>query len=379
MNTLLLPLDDDSSTATDTPDAGNAAIELAAHWNGPCCDKCSAPMKSDGVTVCRRCGWYARLNQYVEVDKDWEAYGDDAEQPAPAAAPSHLEVWAKLLPKWAWVIVGTLAAVVVESIFARLVTPADSSLRTTWSLTQLMIGGMAFAGLHVLNFLFAIADDTDTGALDILLRPLKLWIKAFKNLPARLWVTNTTAAGLTAAVMSVVVIGGLPYERLWDWGFKQPPKPNLLGAVASQVQKMEGKGADNLEDAVSDFAGKQNLDDANDHKTPPPPPVVRLEVDCVILGYRVDSNGKLARLILGTAHGGKLIYACAVSPNPDDKESQDLVTALSQIRTNQPYLPTQAEALWVKPMYACRVTCEKQDPKTGRLTGASWKELVGRM
>jgi hypothetical protein len=371
--------DDESSSATGTLDPGNAAIELAAEWNGLRCEKCEAPIKSDAVSICRRCGWYASLGQFVEVDQQWEAYDDEAETRTPAPAPSHLEVWAKLLPKWAWIIIGTMAAVVVESIVVRIVTPNGSAMRTNWSLTQLVVGVMAFASLHVLNFLFAIADDADTGALDLILRPLRLWFKAFKNMPTRLWVTTLAAAGLTAATMSVVVIGGLPYERLWDWGFKQPPKQNLLGAVASQLQKVEGDGADNLEDAVADFASKQNLEENDKPTTPPALAIARKNVDCVILGYRDDGQGKLMSLILGAAHKGKLVYATTVTPKLDDNESRELLESLAQIRSDRPYLATQMSANWVKPMYACRVSCEKQDPQTGRLIGAIWQEQIGKV
>ncbi len=104
-------------------------------------------MTSDGVAVCRRCGWYPLLGQYVDVDHEWETFGDDAEEPAPKAAPSHLEVWLNLLPRWAWIVIGTSAAVVAESVAVRLVTTDGSSLRTTWSLTQLVIGGAGFYGM----------------------------------------------------------------------------------------------------------------------------------------------------------------------------------------------------------------------------------------
>jgi len=379
MNTPLLPLDDDSSTATDVLDGDDAAIELAAHWNGPCCEKCSAPMQSDTVAVCRRCGWYASLGQFVEVDPDWETYGDEAEPSAPAPAPSHVEVWAKLLPAWAWVILGTVAAVTLESIAVRLLTDEGSAARTAWSVTQLAVGVFMFLGCHLLNFLMVVSDEPDCGAFDLVLRPFRVWTWTFRTLPKRLVVTDGAAAGLTAALMAIVVIGGLPYDRLWDWGFKQPPQQNLLGAVASQIQEVEGRGADNLEDAVGDFAGKQNLDDDKQGKTPSPPPLKpRLEVDCVILGYRVDSEGRLLGLLLGTARKDKLVYACTVSPKADSKETQDLVEVLSQIRTDRPYVPSQASALWVKPIYACRVTCVKQEVN-GRLLGASWKALLGKL
>lgn len=377
MLTPLLPLEDDSMSGIDTLSTDNAAIELAAHWNGPCCEKCSAPMKSDTVAVCRRCGWYASLGQHIEIDQDWESYGDDSEQSAPAAAPSHLEVWAKLLPVWAWVILGTVAVVTLESVAARLLIAEGSAARTIWSVIQLAIGMIVFLSCHLVNFLIVVSDDPDCGALDLVIRPLGVWMRTFRKLPKRLVVTDGAAAGLTAVLMSIVVIGSLPYDRLWDWGFKQPPKQNLLGAIASQAQKAKGQGADNLEDAISDFAGTQDLNDDKKGKTPPPPKP-RKNIDCVILGYRVDGDGQVQSLLLGAAHKDQLVYACTVSPKLDEKQMQDLVNMLSEIRTNQPYLPSQAIALWVKPAIACRVSCEKQEAN-GRLIGATWKELVGEL
>lgn len=378
MNSELQLLEEGVDSTNEATKPANAAIELASTWNGLRCEKCEAPIKSDTVTICRRCGWYPSLGRFVEIDQEWESYHDEPEAPAAKAAPSHLEVWAKLLPPWAWVILGTMAAVVAGSIVVRLVTPAGSSIRTSWSLAQLVIGFMAFAGMHVLNFLFAVSDDADTGALDLILRPIKLWLKAFRNLPTRLWVANTAAAALTASTMSVVVIGGLPYERLWDWGFKQPPKQNLLGAIAEQAKKVKGSGADNLEDAVADFANSQNLEEQNgEPKTPPAPQKILKDVDCVILGYRDDGKDRLTGLVLGTAHKGKLVFAAVVTPKPNDKESQELLQRLQSIRSSHPFLATSIQAQWVQPQIACRVSCEKQDPQTGRLIGATWKELLG--
>jgi ATP dependent DNA ligase C terminal region len=382
MTASLLPLEDDSSTDVDAlaADVDNATIELEATWNGPCCEKCQAPMKSDGVAVCRRCGWYARLGQFVDVDHAWETYDDEAAPQAPQTAPSHLQVWLNLLPRWAWILIGTAAAVVAESIAARILTAEGSTLRTTWSLTQLVFGAIAFAGCHLVTFLFAIADDADTGAFDFILRPLKLWIKAFKQLPARLWLANTAIAGLTAATMSIVVIGGLPYERLWDWGFKQPPQPNLMGAVISQVQKVEGTGKD-LEGAIGDFAGQAGDADGlgKGDKIPPPPPKPRLSADCVILGFRIGKDEKIESLLLGTAFRHKLVFACTVKPQLSDEEGTGLLRMLQDSHSSRPYVATSAEAEWVVPKYSCRVTYETQSPDSGRLLKPEWKEYIGAL
>jgi len=373
MTTPITLFDEDSSTSTDSSDVDNATIELAASWNGPRCEKCEAPMKSDAVAVCRRCGWYARLNQFVEVDQDWETYDDEGEQKAEVAKPSHVAVWLNLLPQWAWVVIATVAAVVAESVVARVVTPSGSAFRTAWSLTQLVVGLLVFAGCHLLTFLFAVADDADTGALDIILKPLKLWFKQFAKLPARLWLTDSAAAGLTAALMSVVVIGGLPYERLWDWGFKQPPKQNLMGAMMSQMQKAKGEGADNLEDAVNDFAGTQNLDE---NSKPAPPPKPRFTTDCVILGYRVDARGRLSSVILGTAYRRELVFAGVVTPKLSDSGESELLATFEANQSDQPFLPIQATAIWLKPNFTCRVTYAKRS-ESGRLLDPQWEKLMG--
>lgn len=374
----LLPLEDESDIAVETADSENAAIELAAHWNGLSCEKCEAPLKSDTVTVCRRCGWYPTLGQFVEVDNDWESYCDPTEQQAPQAAPSLAQVWLNLLPRWAWIVIGTSAAVVVESIIARLVTMQSETLRTTWSLTQLIVGGLAFVGCHILSFIFAVSDDADTGAFDFILRPLKLWIKVFRNLPERLWLTNTAAAGLTAVAMSMLVIGGLPYERLWDWGFKQPPKQNLMDAVMAQAQKIEGSGKKDMEEAIKDFAGNAGVDGKSPNSKPTPPPKPRLKTDCVILGYRVGAGGKLQSLVLGTAYRDKLVYACSAAPKLTDEESAGLLQMLSDSQSPRAYVSTTANAQWVVPRYSCRVSYERQE-ETGRLVNAQWDEYLGEI
>ena len=72
----------------DSFDGGPATLEMeegdvtsAPEWTGPRCDKCEAPLASDVVSICRRCGWYASLGTFVEVDPNWETE-DEAEDAA---------------------------------------------------------------------------------------------------------------------------------------------------------------------------------------------------------------------------------------------------------------------------------------------------------
>ncbi len=330
------------------------------------------------VTICRTCGWYASLGTFVEVDPDWETALDETAPSASTHQASHLRVWIDLIPRWGWVIIGSVFVVIVESLVARLATPGGSALRTAWSLTQLAIGVLTAVSCHIFNFLSLVADDADVGLLDLLLKPFRLWIRTFRNLPRRLPLVNATACGLMAAVMSLAVIGGIPYERLWDWGFKEPPKQNLMGAVIDRVKKIDsGDGSDNLEDAIGDFAGKQNLDDNDLPKPQPPKPIEK--ADCVILGYQLDRDGRLATLLLGRAHKSQLVFAGRVTPKLSDDELNELLAALQAIATKQPLLSIPADnTIWVQPNLTCRVTFAEQ-LKDGRLRHPQWVELLGAM
>jgi hypothetical protein len=365
-------LDDAVAVAVEEPDLD--VVAAPTEWTGPRCEKCDAAIKSDIVTICRNCGWYASLGRFVEVDPNWETDDDGSESAAQAPQKSHVRVWLDLLPRWSWWIIASVAVVVVESAAVRLLTPSDSPLRTTWSLAQLAAGFLAFACCHIFNFLVLAAEDADVGVMDLLLRPLKLWLRAFENLPTRLWVANTAACGVTAVAMSLLVIGGLPYERLWDWGFQAPVKQELMGAVMDRVRKLESRnGADNLEDAIGDFAGTAD-DLAEGSKAPPAPP--RHKADCVILGYQTDRDGKLDSLVLGTNYLGRLVFAGRVRPEMSAGEMADLLVLLSRIRTHQPLISIESDsAIWVKPKYACRVSYV--DRQKGRLNQIKWDRLLG--
>jgi hypothetical protein len=367
----------DSEVGLATLDAEDAPSAAEA-WTGPRCEKCQAPLKSDVVTICRSCGWYPSLGTFVEVDPNWETALDE---PAPAdeqQPASHIAVWVNLIPRWGWVIIASAFVVVLESVVARFATPAGSTLRTAWSLTQLVIGIATVAVCHVFNFMLLAADDAEIGLLDLFLKPLRLWTRTCQQLPKRLWFFNALVCGLTAAVMSPLVIGGIPYERFWDWGFKEPPKQNLMGAVVDRMKQLDSNnGSDNLEDAIGDFAGKGDLEP--DELPKPEPPKPKQKTDCVVLGYQLDRDGRLTTLLLGTAHRSKLVFAGRVEPKLSDEESADLVATLKPLVIKQPFISIPTEnVIWVKPKYACRVTYGEQ-LRSGSLRDIGWDSMLGTM
>jgi hypothetical protein len=317
------------------------------------------------------------LGTFVEVDPNWET--EDEAEDAPAKVPERVNLVELIarVPRWGWIIIASALAVVVESVVARLITADGSSARTTWSLTQLAIGSTAVDGGHVINFLVLAADDAEVGLLDLFLKPIKLWARAFQNLPSRLWLVDSAVCGLVATIMSFLVIGGIPYDRLWDWGIKEAPKQDLMGAVMNRVKQLDsGEQDGDLEKSVSDFAGKGDLDDKNKPKPEPPKPINR--TDCVILGYWLDANGQLTSLLLGTANRGELVYAGSVRPKLAESELKALTEMLKAIAINKPFIKIETEATWVQAKYTCRVIYGKRT-KTGRLQDIEWEKLLGRI
>jgi hypothetical protein len=359
-----------SSVATQEPEPENVADTEPAEWTGPRCEKCAAPIKSDVVTVCRACGWYPSLGRFLEVDPNYESETDSTQPIGAAPQKSTLRIWFELLPRWSWFIIGSVLVVVAESVVARFAT--SGSVRTTWSLCQIAAGFLAAAGCHIFNFLVLAADDADVGIIDIVLKPVKLWMRAFHYLPKRLWVSNTAICGVVAIAMSFLVIGAIPYERFWDWGFEPPAKQELMGAVMDRVKKLEKAKQQSLEEAIGDFAGKAGVEE---EEVPSKP---RQKADCVILGYQLDKDGRITDLILGTNYLARLVYAGRVTPEMSEEERTRLLKLLKPIRTHEPLIPIESDTtMWVKPKYACRVSYDTR--AKGRLQGIEWERLLGQI
>ena len=65
-------LDSYAATGTAVLEPGDGASATDVEWTGARCEKCDARLVSDVVSICRQCGWYASLGQFVEVDPNWE-------------------------------------------------------------------------------------------------------------------------------------------------------------------------------------------------------------------------------------------------------------------------------------------------------------------
>jgi hypothetical protein len=173
--------------------------------------------------------------------------------------------------------------------------------------------------------------------------------------------------------MSMLVIGGIPYERLWDWGFKQPVKQDLMGAVMDRAKELDSGNDGELEDAIGDFAGKASTEGGNVPKAPEKP---REKSDCLILGYQVDRDGRLDSLLLGAVHKKKLTYVGRVSPEMAEEARSALLAELVAIKTLKPFITLEAEGTWVKPKFTCRVSYGEK-MRDGQLREVKWDALLG--
>jgi ATP-dependent DNA ligase len=99
----------------------------------------------------------------------------------------------------------------------------------------------------------------------------------------------------------------------------------------------------------------------------------------VVLGYKVDREGRLTTLLLGTAYRSQLVFAGRVTPKMPDGELTELLAALKLLATKKPFISIAAEdTLWVQPRVACRVTYAEQ-LRNGFLRNAEWDTLLGAM
>ena len=348
---LINELPEDDSVSTVLPCSPDEEI---LH-TGPCCEKCGASFSANGAFVCQQCGWYASIGSFVEIDRSWEV-ATNPELATEAAANAEAGPAAiSELPQWAWILSGCIVGVIVESVAARLLTPEGGQIRTIWSLSQLFLGAFAFAICHTLCFLRVMKDEADTKMLDCIMRPINAWSHVFRGMPKRSWMCYVGLSGLTAVVMSVLVIGAIPYGRLLDWGIEAPAN-------------------NSLEDAIGDFAGAAGGKKKKDADKK------RQKEDCVIIGYMTNQAGEVQTLLLAATHNSKLSYAGSVRlSNLSKEERSKLVATLKASKTRRASVRASIDgATWVKPKHLCRISYKRRGEQGG-LYGTRLESLLGKV
>ena len=323
-------------------------------WTVPSCEKCGAAIMRKGSLVCQQCGWYASIKSYVDIDQNWESAADPELGDAMGWKSAKECTSYKVLPPWAWLLIACVSAVIGESVMVRLVTPDGSHIRTVWSVSQFFLGVGAFAACYAVGVTTLMREEGSMSFLDGILKPLRSWGALFQKLPRRQWVCHAGFSGFTAAVMSMLVIGSLPYHMLLDWGIEMPPNQDLMGAI----QQMDSSG------------------EAGAGEKPKPEP--RETEDVVILGYKANEDGLVIALYVGAEHKGKLLYVGQVTPQLSVHELRELGKSLAAASTKRPVIDLDFKAQWVLPQFLCRVNYIQRNEKGG-MEDMRFEKLLGKV
>ncbi len=391
----LIPSDDlESSTEClsegDAPETGpDSALAVGGEVDetdsppGITCEHCGEVRRDTSTPWCGHCGFHPSMGCCVELcdtdrEKSEEEKEKTAEQPSAAAG---LACMFRAIPSWVWKIGVGLAIVAVISLAPRYFTSPGTSARTTWALSQLVITISMVGAAHVMSFLHALPEGEKLGIMDLLLSPMSVWgstIRDMRATGAGWYRAGLLSWGTLGKIITLTVVGGIPYDMMWDWGIEEPPKNNLIGAVADAA-RAGSPDTDGLADAVD------NVDESAESLKETPKPVEKKQkrretVDCLVIGYTYRSiDGKaINALLLATEIKGKLRYVGKVEQGFTVDELDDIHTRLKQIPRPRPLVACGVAAKWVQPVVTCRVSCT-DFRKSKRLSDTKFEKLLGEI
>ncbi|MEN1680063.1 MAG: hypothetical protein AAGJ46_10750 [Planctomycetota bacterium] len=339
---------------------------------GPVCQKCDQPIGADQTTVCPHCGWYASAGTFVEIEPEWESQG------ASETKKTTLEIWSTLIPLWGWIAIGSFVAAIAMSVAVRLLV-TEASTRTVWAVTQLLGGLVLALTVHVVAFVTAAFDDPDIGVGDLFVNPLKGWRKLLPQMPRRQWLVDAFLFCVASSIGAAAIIGGIPYDRVWDWGISAPVKKDLRDAIAQHAGPASDQDMEEAMKAFAEDAGMGPGDGAFAKDSKDGPKILEQKtIDALILGYHLNRDGHVHELLLATEVNGKLMYAGRVTPELAPDENIELVSQLVTASSPQPLVTAPEGAEWVKPRFTCRVNYYRR-VESGRLQGIKWEKMLGEV
>jgi hypothetical protein len=331
------------AVATALPPTGDIAIAGAIE-----CSNCHASM-AKGQSFCKRCGFYPALNMCVEVDAEAEALAEGAVEPA----KSHLEVWKSLIPPWGWTLIAGVAVLLAVSLAARFLVP-EGPPRAIWTYAQFIIGVIAFIAAHVACYMFAIMVNDSLSFIDIMLKPVVIWKATIDELPKTLKRVALGGWGVTAAVFAALVVGGVRYDEIIDWGKVPPKKKKKPGVMVPIDAPPEDKSMEEAIEELSDKAGV-GMTDAELQKLKGNRQKM---VKCLIIGFTPNRETDFDSLVLAVEEGGKWRYAGVMREGVPIEVRSRLNERMRPIRRSSPVVPCDVKAIWLEPKLMCTVWYE---------------------
>ena len=306
------------------------------------CEKCFAPLGGGRTSVCKKCGWYAIAGTFVDIDRAWEG------EPEPARAD------AGKLPRWAWVLIASALAVIVESIAVRVAAPTGR-FRMMWSGSQFVLGLAGFFFCQIMGFIILMREDASAVFIEILIKPFKVSAALFRRLPRGLWIVNCGISGLVATLAAAAIIGNVPYHVLWSWTVDY----RSTQAIEDAIGVAEGGGAE----LGAGIAEK---------------PPMRKKIVCVIIGYELSDTGNLRSVLVARVDAGKLRYVGGLAPSGDPALLFELRENLMGVERHEPIIPMTFDSNWVLPVYSCEISYGSEQ-ENRNLTDIQWEGDVRRI
>jgi hypothetical protein len=256
--------------------------------------------------------------------------------------------------------------------------------RITWVVGQIIVGKLVLIAAHFWCYLYGVTESDKFHLQDVLIRPIAVWGPTVRDLKKghNWWRVAMVVWGALAEILAIWMIGGVPWERIWETGPKAPAKSKLLAAVADEARR-GAKDADSLEDALA------QVESQTEGKEDKKPAARRQMIDCVVIGYmpaparqgQTATNARnFAGLVLATEVYGKLKYAGTVEKGIPVALRTELEARLSQIGRRSPFVPCPAKvtANWVQPRLTCRISYTTRD-KQMHLVETRFEQLLAEI
>jgi hypothetical protein len=322
-------------------------------------------MKSvSGWNWCSRCGYREEGEEEIAPLLTREQIRASKSR----ASASELWVAVRELPSWGWFLIIGVCLIAVVSAIADYNLPEKSRVRAVWSTIQ-VLGGLGLfltTGMAVSTRLRAM--HLELSLLDLLL-PDRLWVQAFKNLPATRWHICTAAWTIMAFVCGIFWVGGLTYWLPSKSNSGQVAAKRTVKAVPTDNEDTEDKSSKG-EEAPAAKPVTANPDDSAEAE-----PTKKTVTKCVIVGYTTQ-DGELTGLVVATRQGKELHYA-GIVPAPKDSElREDLLRRSDSLKTNAPiFADLEVRATWLKPRLSCEIESRGID-ENQLLKDSAFKRLI---
>jgi hypothetical protein len=318
-----------------------AGVPSSAATGQPC-PRCQEPLW--GIAEGR---WCSACGYRQTGSAGWGVRPDAA---APSGAPRRKAgEWSqvpRLVPRWAWVMLGGVAVLGLMSVNAGLLLPPGSWQRAVWTTTQVTVGlvGLLLAQVAVCSWLGDQRDGPPT--LWDLLMPDRVWRVAIGRLPETRWAVCGAAWCVTLIVCALVFVGGLTY---WL------PKKGETRATVHVAQLLDVKKEQTEpEQAPAEAPAPPRPAPAPRPEERPPDPKAET-ARCVVVGYTVE-NDEVTSLVVARQEGGELRYAGTVRPRLTAEQRDELLKRFGRLASSRPvFRDFEKPVVWLKPELACEV------------------------